>query len=59
MYDVVEMTTKQFQQSISIKSTDDYLSTLLTGNVMTFPVDLTKIFNSDWTYFKQIMLAMF
>ena len=42
----VEMTVNQFQQNISIKLADDYLSTLLTGNVMKFPVDLTKIFNS-------------
>ena len=40
------MTVNQFQQNISIKLTDDYLSTLLTGNVMKFSVDLTKIFNS-------------
>ena len=43
--DPVEMTTNQFQQNISIKL-DDYLSTLLTGNVIKFSVDLTKIFNS-------------
>ena len=42
----VEMTVNQFQQNISIKLADDYLSTLLTGNFMKFPVDLTKIFNS-------------
>ena len=46
MNDAVEMTTNQFQQNISIKLADDYLSTLLTGNVMEFPVDLTKNFNS-------------
>ena len=46
MNDAVEMTTNQFQQNISIKLADDYLSTLLTGNVTKFPVDLTKIFNS-------------
>ena len=40
------MTTNQFQQNISIKLADNYLSTLLTENVMKFPVDLTKIFNS-------------
>ena len=42
------MTVNQFQQNISIKLTDDYLnlSTLLTGNVMKFSVDITKIFNS-------------
>ena len=34
-------------QSISTEHlADDYLSTLLTGNVMKFPVHLTKIFNS-------------
>ena len=44
--DAVEMTVNQFQQNISIKLADDYLSTGLTGNVMKFPVDLTKIFNS-------------
>ena len=48
MNDAVEMTTNQFQQNISIKLADDYLSTLLTGNVMKFPVDLTKIFNSEY-----------
>ena len=46
MNDAVEMTAKQFQQNISINLTDNYLSTLLTGNVMIFPVDLTKNFNS-------------
>ena len=46
MNDAVEMTTNQFQQNISIKIADDYLSTLLTGNIMKFPVDLTKNFNS-------------
>ena len=46
MNDAVEMTTNQFQQNISIKLADDYLSTLLTGNVTKFPVDITKIFNS-------------
>ena len=46
----VEMTVNQFQQNISIKLADDYLSTLLTGNVMKFPVDLTKIFNSARVY---------
>ena len=44
--DAVEMTTNQFQQNISIKLADDYLSTLLTINDIKFPVDLTKIFNS-------------
>ena len=38
------MTVNQFQQNISIKLADHYLSTILTGNVMKFPVDLTKIF---------------
>ena len=42
----VEMTTNQFQQNISVKLADDYISTLLTGNFMKFAVDLTKIFNS-------------
>ena len=42
MNDAVEMTTNQLQQNISIKLADDYLSTLLTGNIMKFPVDLTK-----------------
>ena len=46
MNDAVEMTTNQFQQNISIKLADDYLNTIVTENVMTFPVDLTKIFNS-------------
>ena len=45
--EAVEMTTNQIQQHISIKLADDYLSTLLTGNVMKFPVDLTKIFNRE------------
>ena len=40
------MTANQFQQNISIKLPDDNLSTILTGNVMKFPVDLTIIFNS-------------
>ena len=44
--DAVEMTTNQFQQNIFIKLSDEYLSTLLTGNIMKFPVDLTYIFNS-------------
>ena len=46
MNDAVEMTANQFQQNISTKLADDYLSTLLTGNVMEIPVDLTIIFNS-------------
>ena len=46
MNDAVDLTANQFQQNISIKLTDDYLSTLLAGNVMKFSVDLTKIFNS-------------
>ena len=46
MNDAVEMTASQFQQNISINLPDDYLSTLLTGNVMKFPVGLTNIFNS-------------
>ena len=44
--DAVELTVNQFQQNISNKLADDYLSTILTGNVVKFPVDLTKIFNS-------------
>ena len=40
------MTTNQCQQNISINLADDYLSTLITENVMKFPVALTKIFNS-------------
>ena len=44
--DVVEMITNEFQQNISIKLANDYLSTLLTGNVMKFPLDLTKFVNS-------------
>ena len=40
------MTTNQFQQNIYINLADDYLSTLLPGNVKKFPVGLTKIFNS-------------
>ena len=46
MNDAVEMTTNQFQQDTSINLADDYLSTLLRGNVMKFAVGLTKIFNS-------------
>ena len=46
MNDAVEITTNQFQQNISIKLADDYLNTFLTGNIMKFPVDLTKNFNS-------------
>ena len=46
MNDAVEMTTDQFQQNISFKLADDYLSTLLTGNVMKFSVDFAQIFNS-------------
>ena len=42
----VEITTNQFQQNVSIKLAHDYLSILLTGNVMKFSVDLTNIFNS-------------
>ena len=49
MNDGVEMTTNQLQQNISINLADDYLSTLLAGNVMKFLVDLTKIFNSVFT----------
>ena len=44
--DYVEMTTNQFQKNIYVKLTDAYLRISLTGNVMKFPVDLTKIFNS-------------
>ena len=44
MNDTIEITANQFQQNISIKLADDYLSTLLTGNVMEFPVDLTNYF---------------
>ena len=40
--DAVDMTPNQFQLNISIKLSDGYLSTLLTGNVMIFPVDLAK-----------------
>ena len=43
MNDAVEMTTNQCQQNISINLADDYLSTLVTGNVTKFPVGLTKI----------------
>ena len=46
MNNVVEITSNQFQQNISIKLLGDYSSTFLTGNIMKFPVDLTKIFNS-------------
>ena len=46
MNDAVQMTTNQFQQTISFKLADDYLSTLLTVNVMKFPSDLTKNFKS-------------
>ena len=42
MNDAVEITTNQFQQNIFINLADDYLSTLLAGNVMKFPVGLTK-----------------
>ena len=44
------MTTNQFQQNISIKLANDYLCTLLTGNIMKFPVDLIKNFNSVLSY---------
>ena len=37
--DAVELTTNHFQQDISIKLENGYLSTLLTGNVMKFYVD--------------------
>ena len=47
------MPTNKFQQNISNKWADDYLSILLTGNIMKFPVDLTQIFNSVW-YYRQI-----
>ena len=50
MNDAVEMTTNQFQQNISIKLAGDYLSTLLTENVMKFPFDFTKFFNSVETF---------
>ena len=46
MNDAVEMTANQFQQNISVKLADDYLSTLLTGNVMKFPIDLTTAYNT-------------
>ena len=46
MNDTVEMTTNHFQHNNSIKLADDYLNTLLTGNVRKFSVDLTKFFNS-------------
>ena len=46
MNGAVEMTANQFQENMSIKLADDYLSTLLTGNFMKFHVYLTKIFNS-------------
>ena len=47
MNDAVEMTTNQFQQNISIQLADNYLSTLLTGNIRKFSVDVTKIFNTE------------
>ena len=43
MNNAVEMKTNQFQQNISIKLADDYLSPVLTVNIMKFNVDLTKI----------------
>ena len=46
MNDAVEIRTSKFQQNISIKLADGYLSTLLTGNVMKFSVDLPRFFNS-------------
>ena len=46
MNDAVEMTTIKFQQNIYIKLADGYLSTLSTGNVIKFPVYLTKISKS-------------
>ena len=46
MNDAVKMTTNKFQQNIFIKLANDYLITLLTENIMTFPVDLTNIFDS-------------
>ena len=45
MTDAVEMTTNQFHLNSSIKLAYN-LSTLLTGNVMKFPGDLTTIFNT-------------
>ena len=47
MNDAVDMTTNHFQQNIFIKLADDNLSTLLTVNVMKFPIDLTNILNSE------------
>ena len=44
--DTGEMTTNQFQQNICIELADDSLGTLLTGNVMNFPVDVTKNANA-------------
>ena len=52
MNDAVEMTANQFQQNISIKLADDYLSTLLTGNIKKISVDLTKFFSSVQPNFK-------
>ena len=49
MNDAVEITTNQFKQNISIKLADDYLSTLIRGNVVKCSVDLTKTFNSVGT----------
>ena len=56
------MTTNLFEQNTSIKLADDYLSTLLTENVMTFPVDLTKNVNSVShidTKYKKFFKAIF
>ena len=51
----VEITTNQFQQNISIKLADDYFSTLLTGNVMKFSVDLKKI-NSEKALKEKVLI---
>ena len=48
MNEAVEITSNEFQQNSSVKLADDYLRTLLTGNIVKFSVDLTKLFNSVW-----------
>ena len=41
------MTTNLFQQNSSINLADDYLNTLLTGNVMKYSADLAIFFKCD------------
>ena len=44
MNDALKMTTNPFQQNIYVKFADELLRTLLTENIVNFPVDLTTIF---------------